>query len=104
VNGFDGDLAFLAVGGFLLGAVAYCAFYTTEDEPEVRFGYALIGIGVALVVAINTYLDFFYRHVPNWFRVGTMFGYLFVAVGLIFIIRERRSEDPEKHHRRKSPS
>ena len=87
------DWAFLAIGGFLLGSVLYSGYYTTRFEPEVKGGYGIIGIGIFISVATNTYVDFF-RDTSDWFRAMTLFGYLTVAVGLIILIRERR-----KHRR-----
>ena len=84
------DYLFLAVGGFLLGAFLYSGYYTTKYEPEVKPGYLITGFGVMVVVLINTYIDFIREHVSDWYRSGTMIGYLFVALGLILINRERR--------------
>jgi len=92
------DWAFLAIGGFLLGSVAYTGWYTTRIEPEVRGGYATIGAGVALVVCVNTWVDFV-RDSSDWFRAFTLVGYLLVAAGLTLIVRERRTEQRSHHER-----
>jgi hypothetical protein len=85
----DWDWVFLGIGGFLIGSVAYTGWCTTREEPEAKPGYALIGIGVACVVSVNTWLDFF-RDTAGWFRALTLIGYVLVAVGLVLIVRERR--------------
>jgi tetrahydromethanopterin S-methyltransferase subunit E len=83
------DLIFLAVSGFLLGSVFYIGWYTIKDEPEAKPGYALIGLGVAIDVFVNTWIAFI-RDTSTWFRVGEIVGYIFVAAGLVLITRERR--------------
>jgi hypothetical protein len=85
------DLLFLAVGGFLLGAVAYSGWYTTRYEPEVKAGYAVVGAGAGLVVAINTAVQFA-TDTSHWFLGATLVGYAIVAGGLTLIVRERRGE------------
>jgi len=85
------DYVFMGIGGFLIGAVLYSGYYTTRYEPEVKYGYAIVGIGVIISVIINTWLDFFHK-ASDWFRYGTLLGYSIVALGLIIIIRERRAE------------
>lgn len=89
------DLLFLAVGGFLLGAVAYTGWFTTRYEPEVKPGYAFLGAGTALVVAISTAVDLVYD-TKDWYRGSTLLGYALVAAGLTLIIRERRHAHPNK--------
>jgi len=85
----DWDWVFLGIGGFLLGSVAYVGWHTTRYEPQAKPGYALIGIGTAVVVAVNTWLDFI-RDTSGWFRISTILGYVLVAAGLVSIVRERR--------------
>jgi len=86
------DWVFLSFGGFLIGSVMYTGWYTTRHEPEAKPGYAFIGLGIFVVVVINTWLDFS-RHISNWFRTATLFGYLLVAFGLFLITRERRQRE-----------
>jgi hypothetical protein len=83
------DWAYLVLGGFLLGSVARTGWYTTRYEPQARPGYALIGTGVALVVAIGTWVDW-QRDVTDWLRAVMLVGYTLVAAGLTLIARERR--------------
>jgi len=83
------DWVFLSVGGFLVGAFLYAAYYTTTYEPEVKLGYTIVGVGIVVVVTVNTWLDFFSNR-SNWFRGATLLGYAFVAAGLILIVIERR--------------
>ena len=83
------DIAFLGVGGFLLGSLAYTGWFTTHYEPEARPGYAVIGAGVATAVVANTWLQFHTR-ASYWFLVAECAAFLLVAVGLILIVRERR--------------
>jgi hypothetical protein len=85
------DLFFLAAGGFLLGSVFYTGYYTTRYEPEVKLGYAVIGLGVLVTVVIDTWLNFF-RDASDWFRLGTFLGYLIITIGLILIVRVRRKK------------
>ena len=85
------DFIFLALGGFLLGAFLFTGWYTTRFEPEVKYGYLVTGIGILISVGINTYLEFTVRR-SNWFLGGTFAGYGVIALGLIMILRERRSE------------
>src|SRR5262245_51546373 len=83
------DWAYLGVGGFLLGMLFRCAAYTIRYEPEVQRGYGLVGLGVFLVVTINTWVDLT-RDLTDWFRAATLIGYALVGTGLVLIIRERR--------------
>jgi len=83
------DWAFLAISGFLLGSLGYTGWYTTRWEPEARLPYAVIGIGVVLVVTVNTWIDFI-RDVSDWFRATTILGYAIVAAGLTLLVKERR--------------
>jgi peptidoglycan/LPS O-acetylase OafA/YrhL len=84
------DWAFLAIGGFLVGSLLYAGWYTTRYEPEARTAYALIGAGVLLVVAVNTWVDFV-RDQSDWFRAATLLGYAIIAAGLVLLVRERRA-------------
>lgn len=89
------NLLYLAAGGFLLGNVAYTGWYTTRYEPKTKPGYAFIGVGAFVVIAIATYLDFYVDEISDWYEIGTFIGYFLVAVGLGLITREcrRRSDD-----------
>ena len=83
------DYLFLGVSGFLVGSVGYAGWYTTRYEPEAKPAYTLIGLGVLLVVAINTWVDFV-RDQSDWFRGATLLGYAIVALGLVMLTRERK--------------
>jgi len=81
--------AYLFVGGLLLGAFLRTGYYTIRYEPEVEFGYAVTGLGIATSVLIGVYVDFA-RNLSPWYRAATLAGYLIVALGLVLINRERR--------------
>jgi hypothetical protein len=96
------DWVFLSVGGFLVGVFLYTGWYTTRYEPEVRTGYAVIGLGIALSVAVNTWVDFAHD-VDNWYRGAVLAGYATVAAGLVLIIVERRKENRDPQERLARP-
>jgi hypothetical protein len=83
------DWAFLVVGGFLLGALLYTAQYTTRYEPEVKPGYALLGVGIVLSVGVNTAVDFTHN-ISNWYRGSILATYAVVTAALVLITLERR--------------
>jgi hypothetical protein len=83
------DIAFLGVGGFLVGSLAYTAWYTTRYEPETKLGYTVLGIGAVVVVVENTWLDF-QVDASHWFLTVQLIGFLFVAAGLALITKARR--------------
>lgn len=84
------DWAFLSISGFLVGSLFYAAAYTTRYEPEARSAYALIGLGVVVVVFVNTWLDFV-RDQSDFFRAATLIGYALVTAGLVVLVRVRRA-------------
>jgi len=83
------NLVYLAIGGFLVGSFLYTGWYTTQYEPNVRPGYVVVGMGIVLSVILNSWLTF-YRPEHTWFRFLTLGAYALVALGLLFIVRERR--------------
>lgn len=92
------DYAFLAVGGFLLGAFFYTGYYATLYEPDVKPGYVLLGVGILVSVATNAWVDLF-RDISNWFRGFTLLAYLFITAGLTFISRRRHARERTRHGR-----
>lgn len=84
------DWVYLSVTGFLLGSLFYAAFYTTSYEPEAKAAYATIGLGVLVVVVVNTWLDFAHAR-SDWWRSAILVGYALVTAGLVLLVRERRA-------------
>ena len=89
------DLIYLGVGGFLIGSCMYTGWYTTRWEPEVRHGWAVVGIGIVITVTINVYVDVS-RHIDGAWRGLNLLGYFVVALGLAMIVRERREYREER--------
>lgn len=83
------DWVFLTVGGFLVGAFLYSGYFTTRYKPEVKLGYVVVGAGIVVTVAVNTWVDFTHD-VSDWFRASVLLGYALVAAGLVVIVRGRR--------------
>lgn len=80
---------YLASAGFLLGSFLRTGWHTTRYEPEVRVGYGIVGVGIALSVVVNTALVFAHEEADAW-RVATLVAYAIVALGLVVIVRQRR--------------
>lgn len=85
------DWFFIAVSGFLLGMFFYCGWYSTAFEPEVRWGYAVVGVGIVVSVIVAIYVDL-NRHINDWLRGATLLAYALVATGLALIVMARKKE------------
>lgn len=81
--------AYLAVGGFLLGSVAYAGYYTTRYEPEVKPGYLVLGFGILVNVGLNTYVGY-ERDVQWWILALVLLAYATITAGLVLITLARR--------------
>jgi len=86
----------LSISGFLLGAFLYTGWYTTSYEPEVRFGYTIVGVGITLNVFVTTWLDFL-QSKSNWWRGMLLLAYFVVALGLVLVVRERKRSEGPRH-------
>jgi len=82
------DYVYIGIGGFLLGSFLYTGYYTVQYEPDVKFGYILVGIGMIIAVSVTAYVDFL-RERNGWYRGLTLLGYSVIAAGLTSIVRAR---------------
>jgi hypothetical protein len=80
---------YIGIAGFLLGSFLYTGYYSVQYEPDVKFGYALIAIGISIAVGVTAWIDFIREH-DGWYRGVTLLGYLLIALGLTSIVRARR--------------
>jgi hypothetical protein len=83
------EWASLTIGGFLMGSILYVGYFTTREEPELKFGYFLLGLGIFLTVGVNIYVDFAYD-ISKWYKAVTLTAYTFVTAGLVDIMIQRR--------------
>lgn len=88
------DWVFLALGGFVLGSVAWLGFLTVWTEPEIRWPFIALGAGMSMIVTVNAWVVFF-REVSFWFEVVTMLGYVLIAAAFATTTRIRQTKARE---------